>query len=390
MIAEDRLEDLLGRGAEALEAVPSVADEVLRRIELIRAGKRKFAPAYKTTLRERVFLMSKTQKTAAAVLVAVALAATAWAAEKAVQFVLEGRPVKIKTYPGKVLMMGTAADGNVTQTKTADGTMTITKSGAGIMTMTGENVYTGVTVVTAGTARSSTGPFTREQWAELDKLIAGKKYKLVSKAETCLGTEYKYRFTFSDGTTKDWPYFLPLDDVKSLADYKEKSARYEAKRREAMDKALVKGDYRLINVELILEHLCVDVRSGKEIRVLQIRMPDGSEIASARFAELSTAPHTGPWEETQYETSWQEHLDLIKAGKRKLIDARVIKDYWYEMTLDDGSKTILGIGGQTPLGKPGARSVPSTCSGQASSGQATQPATQPTQPAAPTRQAKLD
>jgi len=380
MIAEDRLEDLLGRGAEALDAVPSIADQVLRRIELIRTGKRKFAPAYKTTLRERVFLMSKTQKTAAAVLVAVALAATAWAAEKAVQFVLEGRPVKIKSYPGKVLMMGTAADGNVTQTKTADGTMT----------MTGENVYTGVTVVTAGTARSSTGPFTREQWTELDKLIAGKKYKLVSKAETCLGTEYKYRFTFSDGTTKDWPFFLPLDDVKSLADYKEKSARYEAKRREAMDKALVKGDYRLINVELILEHLCVDVRSGKEIRVLQIRMPDGSEIASARFAELSTAPHTGPWEETQYETSWQEHLDLIKAGKRKLIDARVIKDYWYEMTLDDGSKTILGIGGQAPLGKPAARSVPSTCSGQASSGQATQPATQPTQPAAPTRQAKLD
>jgi len=390
MITEDKLNNLLARGADALNAAPSVADEVLRRIELIRTGTRKFAPAYKTTLRERVFLMSKTQKTAAAVLVAVALAATAWAAEKAVQFVLEGRPVKIKNYPGKVLMMGTAADGNVTQTKTADGTMTITKSGAGIMTMTGENVYTGVTVVTAGTARSSTGPFTREQWAELDKLIAGKKYKLVSKAETCLGTEYKYRFTFSDGTTKDWPYFLPLDDVKSLADYKEKSARYQAKRREAMDKALVKGDYRLINVELILEHLCVDVRSGKEIRVLQIRMPDGSEIASARFAEPVTAPRRFPSEETQYETTWQEHLDLIKAGKRKLIDARVIKDYWYEMTLDDGSKTILGIGGQTPLGKPGARSVPSTCSGQASSGQATQPATQPTQPAAPTRQAKLD
>jgi hypothetical protein len=358
----------LGDEAESLEAVPSVADEVLRRIELIRAGKRKFAPAYKATLRERVFLMSKTQKTAAAVLVAVALAATAWAAEKAVQFVLEGRPVKIrvKSPPKTTTLPG--ADGN---------TM--------IMTGTVES-ESAVEVTTEG----GTGPFTREQWTELDKLIAAEKYKLLGKAETPAGTKCTYRFTFSDGATKDWPFFMPLDGIKSLADYNKKYQQYDAARQAAMRKAMIAGRYRLINVEPILEHLCVDVASGKEIRVLQIRMPDGSEIASARFAEPVTAPRRFPSEETQYETSWQEHLDLIKSGKRKLIDARVLKSYWYEVTLDDGSKAILGIGGQNPLGKPAARSVPSTCSGQASSGQATQPATQPTQPAAPTRQAKLD
>jgi len=78
-------------------------------------------------------------------------------------------------------------------------------------------------------------------------------------------------------------------------------------------------------------------------------------------------PESGPWEETQYETSWQEHLDLIKAGKRKLLDAHVVKDFWYEMTLDDGSKSIIGIGGQEPFGKP-----------------ATIHTTQPAQPAAKT------
>lgn len=350
MIAEDKLQDLLAKGAKSLDAAPSMADEVICRIHAIRAGGQQQRSTYRVTLRERIFLMKRTQKIAAAILVAIALAATAWAAEKVVEFVLEGRPVKVKCYPAtQPTIVIVPSDGNSGRVSGV-----VTGTGTGTVTITGTSVFTG-TAVTEATSSVGAGQFTREQViAQIDKLIAQKKYKLVSKAETPAGTECKYRFELSDGTTKDWLFFLPLDDVKSYADYAKKYQQYEPKRQEAMHKALAKGRYRLINIELLMEHVCTDVASGRKIRVVQIRMPDGSEIASARLDEPVAHPESGPWEETQYETSWQEHLDLIKAGKRKLLDAHVVKDFWYEMTLDDGSKSIIGIGGQEPLGKPAA------------------------------------
>ena len=192
--------------------------------------------------------------------------------------------------------------------------------------------------------------FTPAQLDELDALIAQKKYELIRTSETPLGTERLYRFVFSDRTAKEWPFYLPLEGVTSLDDYNEKHAAYEARRQEAMHKALAAGRYRLINVDLLPLHRCLDVATGKTIRVQKVVLPDGREMAVATEVRTpAIPPGATEFTETQYETTWQQHLDAIKAGRRKLLDAMIVKSYWYEMTLEDGSKTILSIGGNEPL-----------------------------------------
>ena len=326
MIPEGKLDDLMARGAKALDAVPPMADEVLRRISRLRAGKPPSNMTYRVPLRERIFLMSRTQKVAAAVLLALLLAATGWAAEKVVQSVIEGRAVQVKT---KVV------PGSIKTTSSGDGS-TVTMMG---------------TVTVESSVDAGITPFTREQRKELDTLVAQKKYKLIGTSETPLGTEHRYRFVFSDGAAKEWVFFLPLEEFESLADYRRKHDEYEARRQEAMQKALAKGHHRLVNIELITVHECVDVATGKAIRVQRIDLPDGRQIASAREVKPWVPSPTGESEETLYETTWQEHLDSIKAGRRKLLDAQVTKNFWYEMTLEDGSKTIFNYGGDAPLEK---------------------------------------
>ena len=325
MMPEDRLQDLMGRASHMLDKAPSMADEVMRRIEQAKAAKHRTRSMYRFTLRERISLMSRTRKVAAAVLAAAILATTGWAAEKVVRNVIEGQPVKVRYKPASM---------PTTSMASADGSTA--------------TVLAGGTVVTESVAE----PLTRKQPDELDRLIGQKRYKLIGTSETPAGTLHRYSFVFSDGVTRELSFFLPLEAVKSVADYNQKHEEYESKRQAAMQKALVQGRYRLVNIESILSHMCVDVATGKKIRVLKTTLLDGREIATAaEVKEPAHQPSTSEWQETQYETTWQEHLDSIKAGRRKLLDAEVTKNYWYEMTLEDGSKTIFSYGGQEPLEK---------------------------------------
>jgi hypothetical protein len=322
MISEDKLHDLLVRAAGAFDS-PSMAEDVMARVQSAPAGR----IAYRVNLRERIFLMTRAQKIAAAIVLAVLLAATGWAADKAVHRVIEGRPTQVKFKPdSRPATMTTVADGN-------GGVVSGVMGMSGTMTMV---------ISTHKTVES-------EQFAEIDKLIGRQKYTLVGKRDTPMGLERRYRFVLSDGNAVERTFYLPLEQAKSFSDYGRKSQEYEKKRQEAMQAALVKGRYRLVNVELILSHVCVDEATGKKISVERIEMPDGEQLAEAREIPSQERSPGEEWEETHYEMSWQEHLDAIKAGRRRLLDAEAIKNFWYEMTLEDGSRTILGIGGQEPL-----------------------------------------
>ena len=62
MTPEDKLDDLFAHGARALDAVPPMADEVLRRIERVRAAKPPTKLSYRVPFGERMFLMSRVQR----------------------------------------------------------------------------------------------------------------------------------------------------------------------------------------------------------------------------------------------------------------------------------------------------------------------------------------
>jgi len=337
MMPEDKFQEMMGRAAQMLDKAPSMADEVMHRIDQAQSGKHETRSTYRFTWRERIFLMSRNRKAAAALLAAVVLAATGWAAEKAVRNSIEGKPVKSRY----------KVDSMPTTVMSTDGSSVVVMGGGLVMVQT-----------------ESTGPkeFSHEQLDELDKLISRKEYKLISTSQMPAGTLYRYSFVFSDGVTKEKRFLLPLEGFKSLADYNQKYKEYESKRREAMQKALTAGRYRLVDIKTLLVHMCVDVATGKKISVEKVTLLDGSEIAIAsEVKERTHFPSTSEWsewEETHYETTWQEHLDSIMAGRRKLLDAEVINSFWYEMTLEDGSKTIYSYGGGPPLEKMRPASQP--------------------------------
>ena len=368
MVTEERFEELMGRAARSLQWAPSMADAVILRVQQAGAGRPEdWRPALRLTLWERVSLMSPARRAAIIALAIAALAVTGLAAEEAVRKVIEttvaplappapqpieGEPVEVTVKFGTeppIMWPPTPVTSAATPSTTTTGAATpsTTTTGTAATTMSG-------TVMATTTMSSSGGGgakfFTPLQLGEMDSLIAQKKYKLVGTSETPQGTQRLYRFTFSDGSTKEWWFYLPLDGVKSLTEYSEKHNAYEDKRREAMRKAMLAGRYRLVNVELILSHRCLEVASGNMIRVQKIDLPDGTAGASAE--EVRTPPFTPGATEytfTEYETTWQQHLDAIKAGRRKLLDSEVAKNYWYEMTLDDGSKTLMSVGGNEPL-----------------------------------------
>ena len=307
----------------------------MQRLDRAMAAGSEGPAAIRLTLWERIAILSPVRRAAVIALAIVLLAAAGLAAEEVVRGVIEGRPVEVKvkigTEPPVILPSPTTP---AAETPSTTGTAK--------------------TVMVAGTVTmSSSGggkAFTPDQLEDLDALIAQKKYELIRTAETPLGTERFYRFIFSDGTAKDWPFYLPLEGVTSLDDYNEKHAAYEARRQAAMHKALAAGRYRLINVDLSPLHRCLDLATGKTIRVQKVVLPDGREMAVATEVQTpAIPPGATEFTETQYETTWQQHLDAIKAGRRKLLDAECVKSYWYEMTLEDGSKTIMSIGGDQPL-----------------------------------------
>ena len=101
----------------------------------------------------------------------------------------------------------------------------------------------------------------------------------------------------------------------------------------------------MINLEVMQIHLCRAVGSSQKFKVQRIPLPDRTEIAFPRpdFSEIPASVK---------QTSWKEHLQAIREGKRELLSLETTKSYTYEVLLDDGTKTLFHYGGDQPLKKP--------------------------------------
>jgi beta-lactamase regulating signal transducer with metallopeptidase domain/protein involved in polysaccharide export with SLBB domain len=178
---------------------------------------------------------------------------------------------------------------------------------------------------------------------ELNKLIKEKKYEFVKTFDSNNGEkEYVYRFTFSDGRKVNTNFSMPLEKVSSWDDYRQKQEQQRERRHERINQAIRAGRVRLLNLEVMESQVCRDYESGKKFKVQRIRLADRSEIALPR-ADYGAIPPSVK------QTSWQEHLDAIRHGKRELVELETINNYTYEMTADDGTKEIFNYGGGKPL-----------------------------------------
>jgi hypothetical protein len=184
------------------------------------------------------------------------------------------------------------------------------------------------------------------QLDEIKKLIAEKKYKFLSTFESPDGqTQYVYSFSFSDGGHTAMNFSVPLEKVTSWDDYEQKQEEQQERRQEKIKQAVAAGRFRLINLEAMQSHLCRDVESNQKFKIQRIARPDGRDIAFLR-------PDYGPIPPSVKQSSWQEHLQAIRDGKRELLEIETVNNYTYELVSDDGTKIIFNYGGGDPLKKP--------------------------------------
>ena len=185
--------------------------------------------------------------------------------------------------------------------------------------------------------------------AEMKELIAQKKgYRLlhVYGEEKEGGKLYKYRFTFSDGSQKVKEFTIPLENVASWDDFLQKRQAEEDERNEKIYRAIVAGRYRLKHTETRYRFVCQDADSTEKYRVMFIPGPKGKHRAAilpleAKAEDQATTPlRTTTW------TTWQDHLQAVRKGERKVLSQEITKTYYYEVVLEDGSKTFF------PCGKP--------------------------------------
>jgi beta-lactamase regulating signal transducer with metallopeptidase domain len=120
------------------------------------------------------------------------------------------------------------------------------------------------------------------------------------------------------------------------------SEEQRKQRNERISQALTSGRFHLVNLEVIQCQICRDVETGKTFKVQRIPRRDGTEIALPR-ADFGALPPGVK------KTSWKEHLETIREGKRELLKLETVNSYTYEMTADDGTKEIFDYGGQEPL-----------------------------------------
>lgn len=183
----------------------------------------------------------------------------------------------------------------------------------------------------------------QENDAELGKIIKDKKYKFLNSFDAPDGVKrYVYRLTYPDGRQVGRSFYVPLDKVSSLEEYRQKEKQQRHQRQNRIERALAAGRFRLLNLEAMQMHICRDAASGKTFMVQRIRRPDQSEIALPR-ADF------GPLPSAVKQTSWQEHLQAIRDGKRQLLNLEATNNYTYEITAEDGTKEILQYGGTEPL-----------------------------------------
>jgi hypothetical protein len=189
---------------------------------------------------------------------------------------------------------------------------------------------------------------------EMKQLIAQRKYELIRNLEYDGRKEYIYKFRFSDGSSDSMNFSMPLDKVTSWDDYQQKAAQEEKRSKERIGKALAAGRFRLIDMDVTMEHVCREVATNRKYKIHRISIPDPadrtrySNIAVYFRCDSKTSTETSP----KPQTSWQEYLDAVREGKWELISADTMPTYKYEVVLDDASKTIFRYGGEKPLKKP--------------------------------------
>jgi hypothetical protein len=180
--------------------------------------------------------------------------------------------------------------------------------------------------------------------AEMKKLIAQKKgYRLlkVYGEEKTGGALYKYRFTFADGSQEIEEFSIPLKNVTSWDDFLQKRQAEADQRNEKIYNAIVAGKYRLRHTETRYSFVCQDAESTEKYRVMFMPGPKGKhQAAILPFEPKADEQVTAPLRTT----SWQDHLQAVRAGKRKVLQQEIKKTYYYELLLDDGSKTMFPYG----------------------------------------------
>lgn len=195
-----------------------------------------------------------------------------------------------------------------------------------------------------------------EQFAQMKQALAARRFELVKTFLPLDGgpLQYVYKFHLPGGKEEGMNFSLPLDDVKSYEEYEQRAADQREQRMGAINQAIAKGNYRLVDVDPLQTHICRDPQTHKVYEVMRARTPPnvegtGGNSGPGRDDALVFPGKVG---DTPYlKTSWREHLDAIASGQRELLDMQVVNSYRYRITLDDGTTTYYGYGGNGPLEK---------------------------------------
>lgn len=181
---------------------------------------------------------------------------------------------------------------------------------------------------------------------EMKELLAQKKgYRLVKayRQEKEGGSIYKYKFTFADGSQEIKEFGIPLENVTSWVDFLKKREEEEDYRHEQINRAIVAGRYRLKHVETLYKFTCRDAGSEEKYQVRFLPLPKGKQMALIWPIDTDDQQQEPTSKKTwkEQKTTWKEHLESVRKGEREILSDDTTKIYYYEMVLEDGSKTYF-------------------------------------------------
>ena len=245
----------------------------------------------------RAFRTTRMIKLAAGLLIAAMLVATGWAAEKVAEKVYESfakgdQYVELERSEEPPV---TLPDGTVMSSSSVTGT------------------YLPADAPPEAVEKA------KKDHEEMKQLIAQKKYELVKTFEQPGSVkQYVYRFTLADGSPHKLNFSIPLENVTSWEDYCQKSREHKRQRKEKIFKAFAADRFRLLDIDPISVHVCRDADSDERYLVQRFRRRDGEDEALIRPEGTNG---------TEHKTSWEDHLEAIRQGKRVLVDLQITKGY---------------------------------------------------------------
>ncbi len=246
--------------------------------------------------------MPPMMKLAAGFVLAAVLIGTGWAAER-LYVKWNGVSITLESYPGR----------------------SVTLPNGATLDLGGWETTSGIISSDPGDLGPNAVERAKRHHEEQNKLIAEKKYKF-EKIREFLGQKcYVYTFAFADGSQGAMTVDLPLETVTSWDDYRQK----QQEQTEKIYKAVVAGNFRLIDVNTIDDWICRDVGSNEKLDVRHV-----SDTAQATV-EAAKEP------KQMQVMSWQDHLKAIREGRRELLGPKNDTYYTYEAVLDDGSKATF-------------------------------------------------